>query len=454
MEPHYIYPIMPDPRTDIPTRAPAATSEDDTILPFQVEALDLRGRVVRFGPAIDTILSRHRYPAPVAKLLGEAIVLTVLLGSTLKFEGRFILQTQSDGPVRMLVIDYTTPGKVRACARFDAARVAAAIAAGAADPGALLGRGHLAMTIDQGPDTARYQGIVALEGKDLEHAAHEYFLRSEQIPTRVRLAVAEELRAGANGARHRWRAGGLLLQFLPQSPERARQPDLDPGDVPEGVELEVAPEDDAWVEGRSLVATVEDVELLDPEVSAEQLLYRLFHERGVRVFRSQGFARPMLVLARRRRADAAQLPPGRPRPHGRERQDHGHLRVLQLDLCVRADGGERADVRRRHTRRVGKPVPAPTGDRRPYRCRMKRGARDFAHASRLPQRLCSAWARRCSDLRGEPNDVRGSRLCPPYELLFALIDRPRALRGVEREGRNVDVELARRSRSPCRRCRS
>jgi molecular chaperone Hsp33 len=278
---------MPEPRIEIPTRAPAATSADDTILPFAVEALELRGRIVRLGPAIDTILSRHNYPAPVAKLVGEAIVLTVLLGSTLKFEGRFILQTQSDGPVRMLVIDYTTPGKVRACARFDAARVAAAIAAGAADPGALLGNGHLAMTIDQGPDTARYQGIVALEGKDLEHAAHEYFLRSEQIPTRVRLAVAEELRAGRDGAHHRWRAGGLLLQFLPQSPERARQRDLDPGDVPQGIEIEAVPEDDAWVEGRSLVATVEDLELLDPDVSAEQLLYRLFHQRGVRVFRAR-----------------------------------------------------------------------------------------------------------------------------------------------------------------------
>src|SRR5947209_4929501 len=210
---------MSDPRMEIPARAPAATSADDTILPFKVEALDLRGRVVRFGPAIDAILSRHSYPAPVAKLLGEAIVLTVLLGSTLKFEGRFILQTQSDGPVRMLVIDYTTPGMVRGCARFDANRIAEAVAAGAADAGALMGRGHLAMTIDQGPDTARYQGIVALEGKDLEHAAHEYFLRSEQIPTRVRLAVAEELRASPEGGAHQhWRAGGLLLQFLPKSP--------------------------------------------------------------------------------------------------------------------------------------------------------------------------------------------------------------------------------------------
>src|SRR5256714_10929750 len=236
---------MPNPEIVIPTRAPALNQVDDSILPFAVEALELRGRVVRFGPAIDSILSRHRYPAPVARLLGEAIVLTVLLGSTLRFEGRFILQTQSDGPVRMLVVDYTTPDQVRACARFDASRVAAAIASGSAGPGALLGQGHLAMTIDQGPDTARYQGIVALEGKDLEHAAHEYFLRSEQIPTRVRLAVAEEFRADGNGARHRWRAGGLLLQFLPQSPERSRRADLDPGDVPGGLEVPEAVQADA-----------------------------------------------------------------------------------------------------------------------------------------------------------------------------------------------------------------
>ncbi len=149
-------------------------------------------------------------------------MLTVMLGSALKIDGRFILQTQTDGPVRMLVVDFTTPGKVRACARFDKDRVAAAIAAGKADAGALLGKGHLAMTIDQGADTSRYQGLVALDGGTLEDAAHEYFLRSEQIPTRVRLAVAEELRAGQGGASHRWRAGGIMLQFLPKSPERAR----------------------------------------------------------------------------------------------------------------------------------------------------------------------------------------------------------------------------------------
>ncbi len=270
----------------IPTRAPAETSVDDTILPYEVSALDLRGRVVRLGPAVDTILTSHDYPQPVAKLLGEAIVLGVLLGSALKFEGRFILQTKTDGPVRMLVVDFTTPDKVRACARFDKESVAQAIAAGTTDAGAMLGRGHLAMTIDQGGDMNRYQGLVALEGGTLEDAAHEYFLRSEQIPTRVRLAVAEELRAASGGASHRWRAGGILLQFVPRAPERARVPDLDPGDAPEGTAPHTITEDEAWVEGRSLIETLEDVELIDPALSSERLLYRLFHERGVRVFRS------------------------------------------------------------------------------------------------------------------------------------------------------------------------
>ena len=270
----------------IPTRAPAATSADDTIQPFEVAALDLRGRVVRLGPAVDEMLSRHDYPAPVAKLLGEAIVLTALLGSSLKFDGKFILQTQTDGPVRMLVVDFTTPGRLRACARFDKGRVAAAIAASEASGGALMGTGHLAMTIDRGPEMSRYQGLVAVQGGGLEAAAHEYFRRSEQIPTRVRLAVAEEFHMGGDGVRHRWRAGGILLQFLPKSPERMRQADLDPGDAPEGTAPHVVPEDDAWVEGRSLIATVEDIELIDPALSSERLLYRLFHERGVRVFRS------------------------------------------------------------------------------------------------------------------------------------------------------------------------
>jgi len=139
------------------------------------------------------------------------------------------------------------------------------------------------MTIDQGTDKSRYQGLVALEGGDLEDAAHEYFKRSEQIPTQVRLAVGEEL---SSGDRRQWRAGGMLLQFLPKDPERARMADLDPGDAPEGAVPHVVEEDDAWTEGRLMISTVEDVELIDPTLSSEKLVYRLFHERGVRVFRS------------------------------------------------------------------------------------------------------------------------------------------------------------------------
>ncbi|UQR63222.1 Hsp33 family molecular chaperone [Bradyrhizobium sp. C-145] len=273
----------PDMKTGLegPVRAPSAVPIDDAVLPYEVDALDVRGRLVRLGPALDDILTKHDYPAPVGKLLGEAIVLTTLLGSALKFEGRFILQAQTDGPVSFLVVDYMAPDRLRAYARFDAARLG-----DARDSGTLLGRGHLAMTIDQGPDMSRYQGLVALDGGGLEAAAHEYFVRSEQIPTRVRLAVGEEWRS-SDGGKHRWRAGGMLMQFLPKAPERARQADLHPGNAPEGTEVHSVAEDDAWVEARSLIETVEDVELIDPELSGERLLFRLFHERGVRVFNPQ-----------------------------------------------------------------------------------------------------------------------------------------------------------------------
>jgi molecular chaperone Hsp33 len=131
---------------------------------------------------------------------------------------------------------------------------------------------------------SRYQGVVPLEGDSLEDAAHTYFRQSEQIPTRIRLAVAEMHAREAGVLRHRWRAGGILVQFLPDAPERMRQQDLPGGDVPDGAEIDVAEEDDAWVEAQALVGTVEDHELTDPLVPVERLLYRLFHERGVRVF--------------------------------------------------------------------------------------------------------------------------------------------------------------------------
>src|SRR5438132_11997487 len=232
--------------TEAPVRAPSSVPVDDAVLPFEVAELDLRGRLTRLGPALDDILTKHDYPPAVGKLLGEAILLTTLLGSALKFEGRFILQAQTDGPVSFLIVDFQAPDRLRAYARYDASRLQSGQTSGA-----LLGHGHLAMTIDQGPDMSRYQGLVALDGGSLEDAAHEYFLRSEQIPTRVRLAVGEEWRSN-DGGKHRWRAGGMLMQFLPKAPERTRQADLHPGDAPEGIEVHSVAEDDAWIEARSL----------------------------------------------------------------------------------------------------------------------------------------------------------------------------------------------------------
>ncbi|HST94173.1 MAG TPA: Hsp33 family molecular chaperone [Microvirga sp.] len=258
--------------------------QDDVVLPFAVEPLDVRGRIVRLGASVDAILSRHAYPAPISRVLGEAAALTVLLGASLKFEGRFQLQTKTDGPIEMIVVDFDAPDRLRAMARFDKDKLAA-LGSGTLKTGDLVGSGYLAMTIDQGNDRSRYQGVVALEGQDFQEAAHQYFRQSEQIPTQVRLAVAEQFEDG----RHTYRAGGLMVQFLPTSPDRMRQADLSPGDIPEGHpsnDLVAPAEDDAWVEAKSLMATVEDHELVDPAVSSERLLYRLFHERGVRVFES------------------------------------------------------------------------------------------------------------------------------------------------------------------------
>ena len=253
---------------------------DDHVVPFEVDALDMRGRAIQVGPLLDDILSRHDYPAPVARLLAEAIVVTALLGTSLKFEGKFILQTRTDGPVDMLVADFSTPQAMRAYARFDSDRLEAAIESGVDAPADLLGKGVLALTIDQGEHTQRYQGIVELDNTSFEDAARTYFRQSEQIPTDLRLAVAKQRLPGS--MTENWRAGGLLAQFLPDAAERMRVPDLPGGDGDPGDIDDVA--DDAWQEVQALLETIDPSELIDPTVGAERLLFRLFHEHGVRVF--------------------------------------------------------------------------------------------------------------------------------------------------------------------------
>lgn len=251
---------------------------DDLVLPFRTVRSDVVGRVARLGTVVDTILSRHAYPDPVSYALGEALTLTAMLGSALKDEGKLILQTKTDGPLDFLVTDYVSPGKVRGYANFDKTDTALAKVQGRGDQGALLGSGHVAMTIDPNGDKNRYQGIVGLERQSLVEAAHDYFRQSEQLPTFIRLAVARHYEGGGGGRGWHWRAGGLMIQQLPREGGKRDYPSGEAHDL----SLE-GDDDENWNRARHLAATVEDHELLDPLLSSEQLLYRLFHEEGVRV---------------------------------------------------------------------------------------------------------------------------------------------------------------------------
>ena len=235
---------------------------DDIVAPFQIEGESVRGRLVRMGAAVHEIISGHDYPEPVANLLGEACALAALVGSSLKFDGRLIVQAQGDGPVRYVVADYDTSGSLRGYCRFDEEKVAE-LATGFVRAGAksLLGQGVFIMTVDQGPDMDRYQGVTAIEGETLALCAEQYFAQSEQTPTRVRLAVG---RADL-GEGMRWRAGGMLIQNIAEDDAR--------GSTAE-----------AWVRSQAFFETIGEDELLDPTISAETLLFRLFHEDGVRVF--------------------------------------------------------------------------------------------------------------------------------------------------------------------------
>ena len=246
------------------------TDSADFALPFRIEGQNVNGRIVKLNQLASDVLSRHNYPEEVGRLLGEALVLAAMLGTVLKFDGRFILQLQGKGPISMLMGDYAQGGALRGFAQFDQEKLDAALANG--DSGlALLGaNGHMAFTVDQGADMERYQGIVPLEGENLAQAALEYFHRSEQIATSLRLAAAPMI---LPGGKTEWRAGGILLQ----------QAAKDGGtDSPPDRELRV--ERDDWQRLTILLQTTEDSELLDAELEAETLAYRLFNEDGVRVF--------------------------------------------------------------------------------------------------------------------------------------------------------------------------
>ncbi len=258
-------------------------SPDDIVLAFQTVRSGVTGRIVRLGEAVNDILTRHDYPEVVSQVLGEALALTAMLGTQLKFNGKLILQTNTNGPLGFIVVNYETAGTFRGYASFDAARIAALTQAGAApSQSALLGTGHLAMTIDPGGDMDRYQGIVAIEDATLSQAALEYFRRSEQLPTFIKLSVARHFAGGV----WRWRAGGLMVQHLTAEGGDVIVERDDGGDT--GWVL--GDDDENWRRVEILATTVEDHELIDPMLSPQRLLYRLFHEEGVNVQPAQALA--------------------------------------------------------------------------------------------------------------------------------------------------------------------
>ena len=283
--------------------------KDDLVTAFQIENQPVRGRIVRLGAAVDEILTRHAYPAPVANLLGEACALAAVVGASLKFEGRLIVQAQGDGPVRYVVVDYDTEGSLRGYCRYDPDRVAE-VSGGLMRPGArtLLGQGVFIMTVDQGADMDRYQGVTPIEGETLALCAEQYFAQSEQTPTRVRLAVGQ----ADTGEGLKWRAGGLIIQNIAEDDARG-------------------PTEEAWITAQALFETVGEDELIDPTISSELMLFRLFHEDGVRMFEPKALTafcrcseeRIMSVLKSFPEEDRAGMV-----------EDDGHIRVT-CEYCSR-----------------------------------------------------------------------------------------------------------------------
>ena len=231
--------------------------DDDTVAAFTIDGAPARGRYAKLGAGtIDPILCRHDYPRPVALLLGEALSLAAVVGSLLKFDGKLTVQAEGDGPAPLLVTEYRSDGGLRGYARVTDHDLGDA----RLSPAALIGVGALTLTLDQGDDTSQMQGVVPLEGETLAQCAELYFERSEQTPTRIRLAVGQEVL----GDKTLWRAGGALIQRVA-------------GDDARGFT------EDDWLRARLLFDTLTDAELLDPALAIDRTLFRLFHEDGVRM---------------------------------------------------------------------------------------------------------------------------------------------------------------------------
>ncbi len=244
---------------------------DDTVLPFQLDRSDIRGRVARLDTALERVLEKHDYPPVIEALVAEAAILTAMIGQTIKLRWRLSLQIRGDGPARLIATDYYAPeeegapARIRAYASFDCDRLELTA------PGfPQIGKGYFAILIDQGPDMTPYQGITPIDGTSLSDCAEAYFQQSEQLPTRFSLSFG---RATLPGQVEKWRAGGVMLQHMPQAS----------GTTPR--EREAIAED--WNRANLLLDTVEELELIGPNVQPPDLLFRLFHEETPRVFDPQ-----------------------------------------------------------------------------------------------------------------------------------------------------------------------
>ena len=253
---------------------------DDTVLPFQLDASDIRGRVARLDGVLDGILKQHNYPLQVEALVAEMALLTALIGQTVKLRWKLSLQVQSDGPVRMIATDYYAPetegepARIRAYASYDAERLTDG------SPMDQVGKGYFAILIDQGEGTTPYQGIVPLAGVSLAECAGAYFAQSEQLPTRFSLSFG---RASYPGVPESWRAGGIMIQHMPKASPFVATREGEGGILAAG-DLVDGEAGENWNRVNILLDTVEEMELIGPSVPPTDLLVRLFHEEGPRVY--------------------------------------------------------------------------------------------------------------------------------------------------------------------------
>lgn len=259
---------------------------DDTVLPFQLDRSDIRGRVVRLDGVLDQVLAQHDYPPVIEALVAEMALLTALIGQSIQPRWKLSLQVRGNGPVRLIATDYYAPteagakAQIRAYASYDEAAIDAK-----SDPFGQIGAGYFAVLIDQGEGKTPYQGITPISGGSLSTCAETYFAQSEQLPTRFELTFGQSQLAGGPKS---WRAGGVMLQHMPKGSPLVAEQDgksedmlLDASDFLEGEDQE------NWLRANTLLDTVEEIEMVGPTVQPTDLLVRLFHEEAPRVYDPQ-----------------------------------------------------------------------------------------------------------------------------------------------------------------------